>query len=264
MTVSIITPSFNQGQFIEETIKSVLNQTYGNIQYIIVDGGSTDNTMKIIDRYRDRISIVVSEKDRGQSHAINKGFGMATGELVAWLNSDDIIYPQCVERIVELAKQKPGGIIYYSAKIDFIDEHGRKFNQVKNEVMSKEYLLNRNYDVMQQGAFYSLQAVRKAGFLKEEQHYCMDLELWLRMLNEGDIYYYSAEPLAAFRLWDGCKTVASEIDFLNDIHAVLRENGMRFFSPNNRKLYVSKLRKRVKGLIQGSKVKSQNRETALV
>ena len=92
--VTIVTPSYNQGQFIEETILSVLNQTYNNIQYIIIDGDSTDGTKKVLDKYKNRVDVIISEKDKGQTDAINKGFKLAKGELVGWLNSDDIFYSQ--------------------------------------------------------------------------------------------------------------------------------------------------------------------------
>src|SRR5438045_443911 len=95
--VSIITPSYNQGQFIEETILSVLNQTYQNVEYIVIDGGSTDNTLDVVNKYKDKIDVIISEKDNGQSDAINKGFKIAKGELIGWLNSDDALYPYCVE-----------------------------------------------------------------------------------------------------------------------------------------------------------------------
>ena len=120
--VTIVTPSFNQGQFIEETILSVLNQSYENIQYILVDGDSSDKTMDVVNKYRDRIDIIIHEKDKGQSDAINKGFRLAKGELVGWINSDDILYPDCLEKIVELYNNKPEGAIFYNSKLHFIDE----------------------------------------------------------------------------------------------------------------------------------------------
>jgi glycosyltransferase involved in cell wall biosynthesis len=244
--VSIITPSFNQGIFIEETILSVLNQTYKNIEYIIIDGGSTDNTMKIVDRYKDRIDIIVHERDKGQSDALNKGLKLATGELVGWINSDDILYPDCVEEIVNLAANNEDGVIFYSSKLDFIDNKGKMFRQIERQIFSRSFLLNKNYDVVQPGSFYKLSAVKEAGFMNDTVRYCIDLELWLKLLQNGKIYYCSQKPLAAFRLWELSKTVNEEIDFLQDIHKVLRSNGMRLFSPNTKKLIWSKTLKRIK------------------
>src|SRR5215216_5318512 len=102
--VSIITPSFNQGQFLEASIRSVLEQDYPDIEYMIVDGGSTDNSAEIIQKYQDRLTWWVSEKDKGHADALNKGFSHATGEILAWLNSDDIYFPSAVSEAVALLK----------------------------------------------------------------------------------------------------------------------------------------------------------------
>lgn len=228
--VSIITPSYNQGQFIEETIKSVLSQTYKNIQYILVDGGSTDHTMEIVEKYRSKIDIIIHEKDKGQSDAINKGFKLATGELVGWLNSDDILYSDCVAAIVNLYKQNREGAIYYCSKLDIIDSKSSLKKTVERNIPNKKFLLYTNYDVIQQGSFYRRDIVERINFLDENIYYCMDLDLWLRLLDHGNIYALSNKPYGAFRVWEATKTNTGQEKFLKNILHVLREHGVKNFS----------------------------------
>ena len=122
--VSIITPSFNQARYLESTIHSVLDQDYPNIEYIIVDGGSTDGSAEIIHGFSDRLAWWVSEKDHGQTDAINKGFARAKGEILAWLNSDDTYQPHAIAEAVGLLRDRPEvGLVYGDA--NFIDENGR-------------------------------------------------------------------------------------------------------------------------------------------
>ena len=229
--ISIITPSYNQGEFIEQTIQSVLNQTYKNIEYILVDGGSTDNTMNIVNRYRGRIDIVISEKDKGQSDAINKGFKLATGELVGWINSDDLLYPDSVEKIVELYHLHPDGSIYYSEILDFIDRKGKLLYKFTRKIPNLNYLLNEDYIVNQQSSFYNRHLVKQIGYLDESIYYCMDLDLWLRLLHENDrIYRYQSYALAAFRMWDNTKTAQAGIRFIKSIRQVLNRHGAKKIS----------------------------------
>ena len=111
--VSIVTPSYNQGKYLEQTIQSVLNQTYNNIEYLVVDGGSTDNSVNIIKNYEEKISYWISEPDKGQADAINKGFKLAKGDFICWVNSDDILYPNFVADRVQQFKENPNvGMIY--------------------------------------------------------------------------------------------------------------------------------------------------------
>ncbi|WP_338875454.1 glycosyltransferase family 2 protein [Spirosoma sp. SC4-14] len=228
--VSVVTPSYNQGQFIEATIRSVLNQTYPNIEYIIVDGNSTDNTMAIVDKYCNKIDVVIHEKDRGQSDAINKGFRAATGELVGWINSDDLLYPDCVERIVTLYQQHPGGSIYYGSRVDWIDGQGNFIETRQVAIPNKAHLLNKNYDVMQPGSFYPTELIRAVNYVDETIHYCMDLDLWLRLLNHGPIYYYSDKSAACYRRWEATKTSTGGHLFMRDIGRVLRRHGAEPYS----------------------------------
>jgi len=229
--ISIITPSYNQGEFIEQTIQSVLNQTYKNIEYILVDGGSSDNTMDIVNQYSDRINIVISEKDKGQSDAINKGFKLATGELVGWINSDDLLYSDCVEKIVELYHRYPDGSIYYSATLDHIDRDGKLLFKSTRIIPNRNYLLNTDYIVIQQSSFYNRHLVKQIGYIDESIYYCMDLDLWLRLLNENDrIYSYQSHALAAFRMWENTKTAQAGMQFIKNIIYVLDRHGARKIS----------------------------------
>lgn len=253
MKVSVITPSYNQGKFIERTILSVLNQTYKNIEYIIIDGGSTDETMAVVDRYRDRIDIVVHEKDKGQSDAINKGFKLATGDLVGWINSDDILYPDCVENIVSLVNKNPDGCIYYPSAIDLIDANDNVTGSIKKYITGKSTLIQKDYDLIQQGSFYRTETVRKVNFLDEKRHYCMDLDLWLKLLDHGKIYYYDKASLAAFRMWEDSKTSTGGLKFFKDIKQTLRMHNMQVFSPNNQRLHWYMFKASVKGVIAKQK-----------
>ena len=247
--ISIVTPSYNQGQFIEQTILSVLNQTYKNIEYILVDGGSTDNTMEIVNKYKDRIDIIISEKDKGQSDAINKGFKLATGKLAGWINSDDILYPDCVEKIVELYLNHPDGSIYYSAVLDRIDAQGKFIEKCTRKIVDKNYLLNTNYSVIQQGSFYERNALETVNYLDENIYYCMDLDLWLRLLDVGKIYYYQEKSLAGFRRWEGTKTQQTGGKFLDDVINTINKHGAKAFSKVRLHAFYIRCR------IQGGKLK---------
>lgn len=230
--VSIITPSYNQGQYIEETILSVINQTYKFIEYIIIDGGSTDNTMHIVDKYKDSINVIVSEKDKGQTDAINKGFKMAKGSIIGWINSDDILYPQCVERIVNTYAKHPDCAIIYFNNLDIINANGTLLRTVSRNINNKRYLLQNNYSINQPGSFYASDKVRQIGYLKESKFYSMDLDLWLRLLNTGDIHGIEDKPGAGFRIWESTKTQTGDEFFLNELLITLKENGGVFFSLN--------------------------------
>jgi len=185
MKISIITPSYNQAAFIERTIQSVLEQNYPDLEYIVMDGGSTDGTVEILKKYSDRI-IWKSEKDHGQSDAINKGLKMATGDIVAYLNSDDTYEPGALQRVAEFFKNNPDAEWAYG-KCKIINENDREIRKpitAYKNLLSKKYsykkLLAENF-ISQPAAFWKRQIHSEIGFFDENEHFCMDYEFWLRI-----------------------------------------------------------------------------------
>lgn len=225
--VSVITPSFNQGQFIEDTIKSVLNQTYDNIEYIVIDGASTDNTLSILEKYHSKLKFI-SEKDAGQANAINKGFKMAKGMIVGWINSDDILETNTVEAVVEeFIKNDRLAIVY--GNIVFINEFNERirFSGLDSQRfpnVSLDYLLHKKPAITQPGSFYSLNLVKKVGLLDESLNYAMDYDLWIKLLMEGDIQYLDM-IMAKFRVHSSSKTISQQPGFTSEICKVVQKYG---------------------------------------
>ncbi len=202
--VSIITPSYNQDRFIRETIESVLSQDYDNIEYIIIDGCSTDNSLNIIKEYENQLKYV-SQKDQGQSDAINKGFKMAHGEIIAWLNSDDIYEPNCISAVVEeFSRNQTLGLLYGDGYI--IDENS---NKIKIFEATQEFdfwkLVNYWDYIMQPTAFFRREVLKQVNFLDTNLHYCMDWDLWIRMAAVSEVKYIP-QLLACSREYSNTKT----------------------------------------------------------
>jgi glycosyltransferase involved in cell wall biosynthesis len=203
--ISIVTPSFNQGQYLEETILSVLNQDYPALEFFIIDGGSTDGSVEIIKKYAHRLTYWESKPDRGQSHGINKGFRMASGEIVAWLNSDDLLAPGALKVVAQAWQQNPGlGLI--SGQTEIIDQAGKPtgniFGSEPNVINS---LLSSENPVSQPSTFFSTSALKEVGFLDETLHMSMDWDLWLRI---GARYptLFIPKMLSKSRNWEMTKT----------------------------------------------------------
>jgi glycosyltransferase involved in cell wall biosynthesis len=227
MRVSIVTPSFNQARFLERTIQSVLNQTYEDIEYIIIDGGSTDGSQEIIGRYEDRLAYWISERDKGQTDAINKGFARASGAVMAWLNSDDTLEPQAVEQAVAALEENPKvGMVYgHGFFINAKDEKIGEFPSAQTDYRR----LRRGYvHICQQAAFWRADLWRKAGPLDDSIYFAMDYDLWLRLSKETPILFIN-EHWANFRLHGDAKTIAEDDRCWPDMLRIhLRDGGSRW------------------------------------
>jgi glycosyltransferase involved in cell wall biosynthesis len=206
--VSIVTPSFNQARYLESTLLSVLDQDYPNLEYILVDGGSTDGSVEIIRRYSDRLAWWISEKDRGQTDAINKGFANARGEILAWLNSDDTYEPNAVSEAVAFLQDHPEvGLVYGDANI--IDENGRIVGRFPAARTSYRRLRQGYVHIPQQSAFWRADLWRKVGPLDPAFYFAMDYDLWVRLAALVPIHYHP-RVWANFRLHTGGKTIAAD------------------------------------------------------
>ncbi len=216
--VSIITPSFNQAAYLEQTIQSVLNQDYPHIEYIVADGGSTDGSVEVIKKYADKLAYWVSEKDRGQSDAINKGFAHATGDIVAWLNSDDYYLAGTVSAAVKVFEEHPEVVLVYGNMLA-VDEHGKTFNTLTYKQLTLEDLLCFQI-IGQPAVFMRRSALQTAGGLDFNFHFMLDHHLWIRIARQGKILRVN-QTWAAARYHAGAKNVAKAAEFGRDAFRIL-------------------------------------------
>lgn len=207
--VSIVTPSYNQGRFLEQTICSVLDQDYPNIEYLVIDGGSTDESIEILKKYHEQLAYWVSEPDRGQAHAINKGIRRANGTFLGWLNADDILVPDAVSKVVKAFMDFPTIDVVYG-HLERIDENGKLIPTPilpKDKVEFNIKLVIGECVVNQPGSFWRKQIMDKTGLLDETLHYGLDYEYWIRLALAGAQFKRLPDTLALFRLSDSSKTV---------------------------------------------------------
>jgi len=206
--ISIITPSFNQGQFIEETIQSVLNQKYPNLEYIVIDGGSTDNTLDVLKKFEGKLKWI-SEKDKGQSDGINKGFKMATGDIVAWLNSDDYYLPGALHEVARFFIKNPKAQ-WVTGDYKIINAEGK---EIQKYIVWYKRLLRlfptfgmlsfANY-IIQPSTFWKSNLLKRVGLLDLKLHFEMDYEYWLRMFQQEKLHVLK-KRLSAFRIHKNSK-----------------------------------------------------------
>lgn len=220
--VSIVTPSYNQGVFLKRTINSVLNQGYPNIEYIVIDGGSEDGSVDILKSYKDSFEWI-SEPDRGQTHAINKGFARARGAILGYLNSDDILYPGAVSSVVEQFHKNPEVDMLYG-KANYIDKEDKKTGMYNTDVYSFE----RNmFDccICQPASFWRKRVADIVGKFDEDLHYAMDYDYWLRMDRAGGRILHIPDILAASRRYEGTKTLSQREEFFKEIFKTCKTHG---------------------------------------
>jgi glycosyltransferase involved in cell wall biosynthesis len=206
--VTIVTPSYNQAPFLEATIRSVLEQDYPAIEYLVVDGGSTDGSAEIIQRYAYRLAWWVSEKDRGQTDAINKGFARANGQILAWLNSDDTYLPGAVRQAVEFLQSHPeAGMVY--GDCFFINAEGRRIGRFPAAQTDYRRLRQGYVHIPQQASFWRADLWRQVGPLDDSFFFAMDYDLWVRLAKISRLVY-NPRAWANFRLHSAGKTVTAD------------------------------------------------------
>ncbi len=216
---TIITPSFNQGKFIKRTIDSVLSQEIPNLEYLIFDGGSTDETVEILKSYGDRI-IWTSAKDNGQADAVNKGLLQSTGDIIGWLNSDDIYYPEAIRNVLDVFQTNLQIDVIYG-EADHIDEHDRVMEPYYTEEWNYERLKEICF-ICQPAVFFRKSAVDKYGMLDPKLRYCMDYEYWLRIGKDKSCYFLKRK-LAGSRLYLDNKTLGNRRAVHEEIVSMMKE-----------------------------------------
>lgn len=242
-TITIVTPSLNQGKYIEQTIISVLSQK-GNfyIDYIISDGGSTDESLAIIKKYDRLIKEKLfpincnginyrwwSEKDKGQSHAINKGFKIAKGDMVAWINSDDYYESGAFEEIIkEFARDSHVDLIYGDGYV--LNEIDNTKSLSSNKPGNIKLLLEGKYYIFQPSTFFTKRILNQIGLLDENLHYAMDYDLWIRIFKNGKTLHVN-KCFSAFRIWDNSKSGSQQKKFLADRKKVFKKHGGNIIDP---------------------------------
>ncbi len=216
--VSIVTPSYNQAAFLEQTLLSVFEQDYPHLEYLVVDGASTDGSLAIIQKYAERLAWWVSEKDSGQAEAINKGLARARGEIVAWLNSDDTYLPGTVSAAVRAFQEHPEAALVYGDMLA-VDENGQVINRLRYRQLDLADLLCFQI-IGQPAVFMRREALEKAGFLDPSYHCLLDHHLWIRMAAQGPIVH-AAQTWAAARYHPAAKNRARAGEFGREAFRIL-------------------------------------------
>jgi glycosyltransferase involved in cell wall biosynthesis len=219
--VSIVTPSFNQGRFLRRTIDSVLGQSYPKVEYVVFDGGSKDESVDVLRSYGDRFACN-SEADGGQAHAINKGLARVNGEILAYLNSDDVLLPGAIARVVKFFRENPDCDMVYG-DADYIDEDDRVTGIYRTAPYSFPRLME-DCMVCQPAAFWRRRIAEKVGSFNEQLNYAMDYDYWQRIDRAGGVIRFLPERLACSRRYPETKTLSARAAIHVEIFKVCKAN----------------------------------------
>lgn len=222
--ISVITPSYNQGHLIRETIDSVLNQNYPNLEYIVMDGGSTDNTVQVLKQYKGKLDYV-SKKDRGQTDAINQGIKKATGDILMYLNSDDIMLPNTLNTVGEYFNSHPDAM-WLTGDYFIIDEKGKKiqsfvanYKKVLRNIPIFDVLSIANF-IIQPSTFWRKELTKEIGIFDESLHLCMDYDYWMRTIQKYPLHVLP-NHFSLFRIHGTSKGGTQYEKQFNEEHQVL-------------------------------------------
>ncbi|HXH61264.1 MAG TPA: glycosyltransferase family 2 protein [Fimbriimonadaceae bacterium] len=209
--ITVVTPSYNQGAYLKETLGSIVAQNYPNVEIIVIDGGSTDDSKEVIESFSEHIAYWVSEPDKGQSHAINKGFAEATGDVLCWLNSDDVFLPGALNTVAQAFIAHPDWNWVTAPTLKFGEGFDVHEGIYKLPGSRAEWLVN--CPISQPSTFWRRSLYDQLGGLDESFHYVMDFEYWLRLVFAGERPRWISRPLSAYRLHDVSKTVSQAEKF---------------------------------------------------
>ncbi len=225
MRISIVTPSFNQAQYIDQCLDSIRQQRYDDVEHWVIDGGSTDGTIDVLKRNEHILAGWVSEKDRGQAHALNKGFSRCTGDLIGWQNSDDYYLPGAFAAVAAAAAQNPSVDLFF-ADIQIVNGAGQPIGRSHFGHLSKDVLLYEGQRLANQAVFFRRRVIESFGGLDESYRFAMDYEFFVRVLQRGVATQFVPQLWGAFRLHDAAKT-ATIVDIgLREVAQVRRSYGV--------------------------------------
>jgi len=237
--VSIVTPSFNQAPFLEQTLRSVLEQDYPNLEYIVIDGGSTDGSLEIIQKYADQLAYWQSQPDQGQTDAINQGFARASGEILAWLNSDDLLLPGAVNAAARALQAHPEAAMVYGDAL-LINAEGKTIGKFPAAQTDYRKLRRGYVHIPQQASFFRADLWRQVAPLDVSFYFAMDYDLWVRLAALAPLVYVP-EFWAAFRLHGAGKSIAADDRCWPEMLRVHYRDGGKVLSPIVFKYWLRKL-----------------------